>query len=181
VSASYDAGNESNFITWTGSSSAVGIAHYLVDRMPDALTFSTPATSIQDTTGLFAGHTYIYRIRAVDTQGVASEQSLPDLTTRIAFSDDPIVGGVSVIRGVHISQLRQAIDAVRAAAGLAPAWSDYNPLTGSVLASTFTELLDRLNEARTSLLLPEVNLSAVVESGQIVQGSIVTELRNGVQ
>jgi hypothetical protein len=77
--------------------------------------------------------------------------------------------------------LRRAIDAVRAAAGLTPAWNDYNPLTGSVVAATLTELRNRLNEARGNLLLPDIVFSAAVSSGQTIQGSTVVELRDGVQ
>jgi hypothetical protein len=181
ISASYDASSGKNVVSWTGSTSEVGIDHYLVERMPDALTFSSTGTTFQDGIALLAGHTYIYRILAVDSQNVSSDPSEPDLTTRIAFSDDPLVGGVSLIRGVHVSELRQAIDAVRAAAGLAPAWSDYSPLTGAVFAATFTELRNRLNEARVNLLLPEISFSAIVANGEPIQAGTVTELRNGVQ
>jgi hypothetical protein len=149
--------------------------------MPDGMTFSATGTSLADSTALLAGHAYVYRVRAVDTQGISSVQSAPDLTTRIVFSDDALVEGVSLIRGVHVSQLRQAIDAVRAAAGLAPAWSNYNPPTGSIFAATFTELRSRLNEARTNLQLSEVNFTASVVPGQLVRASSVRELRTGVK
>jgi hypothetical protein len=71
-----------------------------------------------------------------------------------AFSDDPLVAGVTPIRAVHIVELRQAIDQVRAVAGLrASVWTDAT-LTAGVTSARgvhVVELRVRLDEALTRL------------------------------
>lgn len=186
VTATYDAGYGRIVVSWGPSSSQVEIGHYEIERMPDGRLWSvTATTTFTDTYDLVAGRAYVYRVTAIDTQQVSSDPSNPDLATTMAFSNDPLLGpaegGGSPIRGLHISELRQAIDAVRIAAGLAPVWSSYAPATGPVSPSHFVELRTRLNEGRAELLLPPVTFSGNVASLQAILRSTVTELRNGVK
>lgn len=180
-----------NEVQWGSSSSAVGIDHYVIERRPDNFILSTSLgtiTTIQDKPfgGVgAAGRTFVYRVKAVDVNGVASEFSAYDLTTRMTFTDDPVRlpndNGGTPIRGAHVADLRKAVDAVRYAAGLPPAWTNYNPQTGPVYASYFRELRDRLNEARVLFALLEVNFTDNVAPHQLIRGRTVTELRNGVK
>jgi hypothetical protein len=188
TSVFYDPQSNYNVIQWAASSSSTGIARYVIERRPDNYTFPTSSgsiTTIQDSYNVVAGRAYAYRVKAVDTNEVASEFSAYDLTTRMSFADDPVRlpsdNGGTVIRGFHVSDLRKAVDAVRFAAGLSPAWASYSPPTGPIYGAHFAELRDRLNEARVLFGLPEVNVSDSVASGQPVRGRTVTELRNGVK
>src|SRR5205085_11404637 len=85
-----------NQIQWASSSSTPGVHHYVIERRPDNVTLVTSddsITTIQDKPygGIGVdGRTFVYRVKAVDVNGVASEFSTYDLATRITFADDPI-------------------------------------------------------------------------------------------
>ena len=68
------------------------------------------------------------RVTATDPGGLSAAQTFTvtvgSRATR-SFADHPLVGGVTPIRAVHFTELRERIDAVRAAAGLARfGWTD---------------------------------------------------------
>ena len=84
---------------------------------------------------------------------------MPNLVTTIAFSDDPLVARVSVIRSVHLAELRAAVNAVRALAGLsAAAFTD----STIVRAVQITELRTALDAALSALKV-DPNQPAVKE------------------
>ena len=52
--------------------------------------------------------------------------------TIYAFTDDPLQPGVTVVKAIHITELRSAIATKRQKAGLSsPAWTDANLTTGA--------------------------------------------------
>lgn len=185
VSASYNPATGKNDISWSAASSAVGIASYEIERIPDGRVFTTVSTAYADQTSLDIGKSYVYRIRAFDSQGVGSAHSAPDAATRIAFTTpDPIPSPseeVTSILGTHVAELRQAIDAMRAAAGLNAAWTSYAAPTGPIAAAHFTEMRTKLNEARGLLLLPDVVFTDPVAPGAPIHRSCVNDLRMGVK
>jgi hypothetical protein len=174
-----------NTVTWSAASSNVGIGSYEVQRR-DGVSFvvQMPATRIlvNGPSGVVAGTAYLYRVRGVDLNGVAGTWSNYDLTTTVAFGNDT-QSGVSVIMGSHIGQLRQAIDAVRAQAGLVSGWSSYAAATGVIYAGQIIEMRNRLNEARAALGLAPVAYGApALTPGQtVITGAQIEELRGGVK
>ncbi|MFL6245016.1 MAG: hypothetical protein ACJ74H_03255 [Thermoanaerobaculia bacterium] len=184
IAATYNPSINRNDVVWTASSSTVGISHYLVKRHPGNLTFtvSAPALSYNDQTALSSGGTYVYRVAAVDMNGIASPYSASDIASVRTFTGDPLPGPIPEVRAVYVSELRLAVDSVRAAAGLSAAWSNYAPPTQTlILAADFVQLRDRLNEARAALEMPAVELTAPVVAGQLMYGSILASLRNGTK
>ncbi|HYC58177.1 MAG TPA: hypothetical protein VEK79_01290 [Thermoanaerobaculia bacterium] len=104
-------------VTWLPSA---GAASYELQRGTTASNFATisaNATSPHSDAGLTPGTTYLYRVRATDATRVSAFSNL-DLATTILFTDDPLVVGSTRAKAVHLTELRQAIDAVRVAAGL---------------------------------------------------------------
>jgi YD repeat-containing protein len=108
--------------------------------------------------------TYLYRVRAGVTSGGADATSDPsaiDYATvaTTLFSDEPLAAGVTRIKGIHIGELRHAIDAVRHAAGLNAAWSpsSYAAATGPITANDNLTARNALDEARSSLFGPGHN------------------------
>lgn len=186
VTAFYDADILKVRLSWAVSSSGVGIARYEIQRH-DGVVFDVGVSAGTTFTDAFvhAGFTYVYRIRAFDTQGVPSDLSAADFATLVTFTaPEPIPapsGSLTLIRGVYVSELRQAIDSVRAAAGLPAAWQSYAPPAGLITAEIFTQLQARLNEARAVLLLPDVIFSDPVGAGQMIRRSCVNDLRAGVK
>jgi hypothetical protein len=66
----------------------------------------------------------------------STEWSSPGNTATVGsplFTDEPLQQYVTTIKGIHIGELRRAVDEVRRAAGQSPpAWSSYAPATGLV-------------------------------------------------
>ncbi len=180
VQATYDLAIGKVRVTWTPLN---GVSEYRIQRIRagslDIFSVSGSATSWEDTTAV-AGNAYFYRVQARDTQLAYSELSDPDVASLRVFTDDT-VSGSTAIRGVHISELREAVDAVRAAAGFPAAWSSYAPATGAVDDAHFTELRDRLNDARAAFALDVVAFTDVVAGTWPIKGSSIRELRDGVK
>ena len=100
----------------------------------------------------------------------------------MAFTDDPVTAGVTLISGVHFSEMRKAIDALRDAAGLAPVWSSYSPLTGTVLAVHVSEMRAALDAARSGLGMPTMTYpTPAVTAGTPILRSDFQQLRSGVK
>ena len=171
---------------WSAGSGSID--HYEIQRAtskngPFTTLSNTASTSFTDS-GLSSTTTYIYRVRAVDAAGNYSDFSNIDIATTIVFTDDPLVAGVTVIQAQHIVELRQAVNAVRAAAGLSAAtWTD-SSLTGvEVKAVHISELRSNLDGARSVLGLSTGSYTdATLTPGTtIVKAVHVTELRDRVK
>ena len=70
------------------------------------------------------------------------------------FTDNTLVAGVTTAKAPHITELRQAVDAMRAVAGLQPApWTDpvLTPFATSIKAAHITELRIFLEDAASRL------------------------------
>ncbi|HYH08552.1 MAG TPA: hypothetical protein VEK11_15965 [Thermoanaerobaculia bacterium] len=161
-------------VSWNA---VAGANHYEVLRSFNG----NPYTSIGTTTGtslvdssVTANTTYLYRVRAVSASAVQSPLSNVDAATTIVFSED------SRIRALHFTQLRTAVNAMRASAGLAPLASDPTIATGALIrASHLTALRAGLNEARAGIGLPALSYTDTTPT--IVKAAHVQELRNGVK
>jgi hypothetical protein len=113
-------------LSWAAVPGAVG---YRVERSPDVLNpfhliAETAATGLQDA-GVSRGHTYLYRVRAVDAAGTLSPPSAVVMATAITFVDGELVGAngplgrpATAVKADHVNDLRLAVDGVRRAAGL---------------------------------------------------------------
>jgi hypothetical protein len=111
-------------------------------------TVTNGSTSYTDTT-VTANNAYLYKVRAVNSAG-ASFYTADDLATTVAFTDDRLVEGVTVIKLAHLTQLRTAVNAVRSFANLAAGqYTDPMPVAGvtTVKAIHVTELRAQYDEA----------------------------------
>jgi YD repeat-containing protein len=174
-------------LTWTGSTDNLLLSYYEVERSANNGPYtvvSAPATTNFTDTSVSSGVIYFYRVRAVDGAGNKSGYSGRDLATTFPFTDDPLVAGVTPIKSVHITELRQAVNAVRAAAGLAAAtWTDAT-LSGVPMKTVhIQELRTNLNAALSSLGLPlpsytDPTLTSLVT---VRKSAHVQDLRQGVK
>jgi hypothetical protein len=173
-------------LSWTASAGGSPSIQYEVARAsagsPFAIVATTASTSIND--AVVGGVAYIYKVRAVDTGGT-SPYSSPDVATTFFFTDDPLVQQSTRVKIVHLTELRQAVNAMRAAGGLAPASFTDPTVTNAtkVRAVHWLELRTALSQARTSLGLSSVtftdaSLTAGTTKVRVVH---VAELRNGVR
>src|SRR5205085_7325651 len=109
---------------------------------------TTTGTTSSSDTGLTADTTYVYKVRAV--AGAAGSPYAIDAATTTIFTDDPLnVGTVAKI--THLTQLRTAVNAMRAAAGLGAQSFTDPTLTGvKIKAVHLTELRTALDQARST-------------------------------
>ena len=170
-------------LAWAPGRSPLGIAGYRLERFPDNATFQTEGstTSFDDTTGLVDGNAYFYRVSAIDTNDEISPASPYDVATLIELRDDPLVPYETPIRGAHVADLRRAIDAIRQAAGLPSAWTNYAPPAGVVAASAFNELRGHLNEALSIMQLPGVEFVNPVAPRSVIRAADMQSLRDAVK
>lgn len=173
------------FTAWVPVYAPAGLHHYEIERAVDGLGYAPLASNIAPNVNSFVdsapfGKAYLYRIRAVDINNVASPWSDPDLATTVGLSDEPLTAGVTLVQAVHISELREAIDAVRRTANLPPQWGNYNPPTGLITATNIAEMRDAIDIARSTLGLPTIRYSYELVSG-LLHLADISELRDGVK
>jgi hypothetical protein len=164
-------------LSWNASS---GATQYQVYR-GNTLATTTASTTFNDSP-LSANTTYVYKIRALDASSRPSSYSAPDAATTILFTDDPIVAQSTVVKAVHITQLRTAVNAMRAAAGLGAAtFTDASPVT--IKKIHVQELRDALTPARAPLGLSTLIFTdpTLTIGASQVRGVHVQELRSGVK
>jgi hypothetical protein len=151
-------GTTSVTVTWSPVS---GANHYDVYRSSNNSSFgflaSTAATSYSDT-NVSAATTYLYKLRAVDGSANATGFSAVDLATTIVFTDDPLVAGQTVVKAVHFTEARTAVNAVRAAAGLTPITFTHTVAPGALIYGTEALYLrTALAEARNVIGVPPIS------------------------
>src|SRR5712692_6897377 len=94
------------------------------------------------------------------------------------FTDNPLTTGSTIVKAVHITELRDAINQARARAGLAAAtWTDSSLSGTTIKAVHITELRSKLDEARSALGLSPATYTDANLSGVAVKAVHITELR----
>jgi VCBS repeat protein len=151
-------------VTW---SPFPGATSYEVYRRGAGGSFSmignSGGNSLSDST-VAAGVSYLYRIRALFPNG-RSTWSAFDLATTVPFTDDPLVPQETIIKAVHLTELRTGVNAVRALAGLPPFTFTDSDVTGALVRTT------HIKELRLAI---DPALAALgIEAGQYGEAIIV--------
>ncbi|HEX8618773.1 MAG TPA: hypothetical protein VF911_14410 [Thermoanaerobaculia bacterium] len=173
-------------LSWSASAGATPNTQYEIARATAGSAFvtiqTTALTTFTDT--VTAGNAYVYKVRAIDSGGT-SQYSTPDVATTFVFTDDPLLPQGNRIKAVHLAELRQAVNALRAAAGLAPATFTDPTLSSAVpiKAAHIQELRTAITQARVPLGLSNTTFTDAVLTAQTtkVRAVHVAELRNGVK
>ena len=171
-------------VSWTASP---GATQYEVARATSLTNYGAPiligTTNYVDNT-VTPGVTYLYKVRAVDESSRRSPYTTPDPATTVVFTNDPLVAGTTQIQTAHLTQLRQAVNAMRTTAGLSAA-SFTDPSPAGVLVKTVhvQELRTALNAARAALGLATMAFTdpTLVANTTLVKASHFQELRTGVR
>lgn len=166
-------------LTWTAAPGASG---YSIERSASGGSFVQIATSagpaFNDNTAS-ATTAYLYRVRA--TNGPAtSNYSNADLATTVVFTSPTLTSG-TVIKAAHFHELRSAVNAVRALAGLSPFSFSNPPATGGAFRKTHVEeLRTNLAAARAVLGVPAISFTdPTLSAGSTIKAVHVNELRGG--
>lgn len=170
-------------VSWSPVAGAVNYElHRKFNGSAFALLTTTAATSYNDG-AVSANTSYVYEVRALNGGG-PSAFSAADAATTIVFTNDPLSVGTAV-KTTHITQLRTAVNAMRATAGLT-AQSFTDPALSvsiRVKAVHVTELRTALNQARSALALAAINYTdpTITAASTRVKAVHVVDLRNGVK
>jgi len=135
-------------------------------------------TSFNDTAS--ANTAYLYRVRAVNAGGTSGD-SASDLATTVMFTDDPLAAGV-LVQAVHLGQLRTAVSAVRAQAGLSTVtYTDAAAAGVTVKAIHITELRTYLDQAMSALGLTTGGWTDASLGGVVIKVTHFQQIRNRVK
>ncbi len=131
------------WVTWNASA---GAASYQIVRISAAgqQTFTAGVNSYGD--NVTTGNAYIYKVCALDSSAHASAYSTPDIAIAKTFTDDPPSAHVTRIKAIHVTELRDAINALRLAAGIGTTTFTDGSLTGINVKKT------HLDDLRTQLI-----------------------------
>jgi hypothetical protein len=169
-------------VTWNAVADA---AYYDVSVQRAGTTVSIPTTEpsfVLSATETVNGAAYLFKARAVNAAATASAYSAPDLATVVVFADDPIVPLVTKAKLVHITELRTAVNAVRALAGLSAATWTTIQVGDAIQAVPITELRTALDAARSALTLSTLSYTdPSLSAGARIKAAHVQELRNGTK
>ena len=169
-------------ISWTAVG---GAAEYAIERNVNNAGFA-PLITIPGTThndlALTANTSYLYRVRALGPGGPSGYTPV-DVATTIIFTDDPLNVGTSV-KALHVTQLRTAANALRAAAGQgAQAFTDPALAAGtSIKVAHITELRTAIDLARSTIGLDALAyVDDPIAAGTTVKAAHISNLRAGVK
>lgn len=169
-------------VTWNAVADA---AYYDVSVQRAGSTTSIPTTDpslVLSATETVNGAAYLFKARAVNAAATQSAYSAPDLATAVVFADDPIVPFVTTAKLVHVTELRTAVNAVRALAGLPAATWTTIQVGDPIKAAPITELRAALDAARSTLLLSTLSYTdPSLSAGTRIKAAHVQELRNGTK
>lgn len=171
-------------LMWTAAPNA---HHYQVERAPNlggtfaVINSNVTTTSYTDNT-VTSVNAYLYRVRSADAIGNLSQPGSIDVATAITFTDNPLVVGTTFVKAQHLTELRQAVNAVRAAANLASAiWTD-GSLTGvDIKAVHVQELRTNLDQALTAIGLSPTSYTDASLPGVQIKKVHMDELRQRVE
>lgn len=141
-------------------------------------------TSMSDT-GLTAGTSYVYRVRATGSPvTTTSGFSRAEVATTQLFTDASLAG--VRVKAAHVTELRAAVNAMRLAAGLdAAVFTDPTLSAGSTIVRRvhLAELRAALDAARWALDLPAVTYTdpALAARATVIKAVHLAELRAGTQ
>jgi hypothetical protein len=142
----------------------------------------TPTTNSFVDTSLTPNTAYFYKVRAVDATAVGPLSGV-DWAMTVLFTDDPLGGGSTTIRGVHLTELRSAVNVLRTLASLQTATFTDASLAGKVMKpSHINELRAALDAARAQLGLPPMSYTdPTLVTGMPVKAVHIRELRAGLK
>ena len=166
-------------VTW---SAVIGATSYEIYRRSPGGSFASRGTSLTTSfnDSASANTAYLYRVRAVNLGGSSGDSSA-DLATTVMFTEDPMSAGVPV-RAVHLSQLRTAVSAVRAQAGLSSATYTDPAAPGVIVrAIHIAELRTYLDQALAALGRTTGGWTGANLSGAVIRATHLQQIRDRVK
>ncbi len=125
-------------------------------------------------------------LRGAETDANANNLSTPPSPFQSGpptFTDDPLVAGTTLVKALHVTELRDAINLLRIRAGIATvSWAEAVSTGVLIKASHITEMRTRLGEARTALgLSPTSYTDPSLTVGTLVKAPHIQEIRDSLK
>lgn len=142
---------------------------------------NSPANPPYADAAVTGGNSYLYLIRA--TNGSAfSPDSAPDIATTILFTNDALVAGSTLIRAVHLVELRNATNAVRLLGNqVAFSFATGGAAGTAVAAAQINEVRGALDAGLSALALPSGGYTDTLAAGVPIKAVHFQEIRNRVK
>jgi RHS repeat-associated protein len=124
------------------------------------------------------------KLRAEDAEsGSLTTTSPPFQSGPPTFTDDPLVAGTTMVKALHVTELRSAINLLRQRAGIATvSWAETVSSGVIVKASHITEMRTRLEEARTALGLAATSYTDPgLTVGNLIKAVHIQEIRDSLK
>jgi len=165
-------------LSWVASS---GATSYEILRISAAgqQTIPVAVTNYGDTVP--AGGAYIYKVRAIDVSSRYSGYSTPDVATTKSFTDDPLAAHATKVKAIQVTELRDAINALRTVAGIGTTTFTDASLTGLKMTKThLDELRAALTAARSAAGLSNAAYTdpTITAHGTQIKAAHIQELRD---
>ena len=175
-------------LTWGIVTGATGYEIFSATSVAGGFSSAATTTSPAFTfTNLNPDTTYLYEVRALNG-GAPSNFSNVDPATTVIFTDDPLVPGTTTVKAAHITQLRTAVNAMRAAANLGGyTYTDSGLSAGAIIMKVhITDLRTALNEAYTGLVsfgltAPSFTDPTITIQSTPIKAVHIEQLRAGVE
>ncbi|HKO54826.1 MAG TPA: FG-GAP-like repeat-containing protein [Thermoanaerobaculia bacterium] len=166
-------------LAWIGTS---GVDHYEIWRSNGAgyvLIGTSSGAQFTDNTAP-ATSALLYKVRGISPANAASGFSLPDLALTYAFTDETLTPATTVVKLVHLTELRGAVNAARAVLGMGPiSWGEPSPTL--INAGPWGELRSAVDGVRGALGLPAASFTDAMSAGLLIRGVHVAEVRSALR
>lgn len=162
-------------LTWNASANATSYDVYRQAPGGGSAFLASSGTNSYTDNSAAPATAYLYTVRAKNGGGTSADSNR-DLATTVIFTDDPLLAATTDIKATHLSELRAAVNAVRAQANLAAfGFTDPAPSGLTVRAAHLSELRDALDAAA---LTPTGGYTDPSMSGTAIKAIHLQELRN---
>ena len=118
----------------------------------------------------------------VEKENTAAPDPAPFQGGVPTFTNDPLAAGTEV-KAVHVTELRDAINALRLRVGIATVtWAEAVATGADIKATHITEMRTRLGEARTALSLgPTTYTDPNLTAGNDIKKEHIQEIRDSLK
>jgi RHS repeat-associated protein len=145
-----------------------------------ALNSSEPAPFLRDDTRSVSDSPS--KLRSANAKSARNHATAPYMTGPPTFTDDPLTTS-AIMKAIHVTELRDAINSLRLRAGLlSVTWAEAVSAGVAIKASHITEMRTGLEQARTALTLsPTTYTDPSLPAGTVIKAAHIQEIRDSLK